>query len=120
MTAAYRRAVQSLWEGRAAVTVREGVPDPATGRTEMAERVLAEDLPCRISRKTTQAAEPEEEAARTAQAATLYIDPAMEIPAGSKITVTQNGMTADYGRSGKAAAYSCHQEIPLALWKEWA
>lgn len=44
----------------------------------------------------------------------------MEIPEGAKITVTQNGATKDYVRSGKSAVYSCHQEVPLELFKEWA
>ena len=54
------------------------------------------------------------------QSVVLYIDPSVDIPEGSKITVTQNGMTRDYERSGKSAVYSCHQEVPLELFKEWA
>ena len=61
-----------------------------------------------------------EEAAQVAQSVVLYIDPSVDIPEGSKITVTQNGMTRDYERSGKSAVYSCHQEVPLELFKEWA
>ena len=60
------------------------------------------------------------EAARVAQTVTLYIDPSVVIPEGSKITVTQNQVTADYGRSGKAAVYTDHQEVPLELWEGWA
>ena len=55
-----------------------------------------------------------------AQSVTLYIDPSVDIPEGSKITVTQNGVTRDYERSGRPAVYSCHQEIPLELFKGWA
>lgn len=117
---AYKRAIQSLWDGRATITVLNGVLDPATGRTEPVERVTAEDLPCRISYTTVKAAAPAEEAAQVAQAVTLYIDPAVDIPAGSRVTVTQNGVTLDYERSGKAAVYSCHQEVPLALFRGWA
>ena len=62
----------------------------------------------------------EEEAAQVAQSVVLYIDPSVDIPEGSKIIVTQNGMTRDYERSGKSAVYSCHQEVPLELFKEWA
>ena len=32
----------------------------------------------------------------------------------------KNGVTRDYERSGKSAVYSCHQEVPLELFKEWA
>lgn len=117
---AYKRAIQSLWDGRATIAVLDGVLDPATGRTEPVEQVTAEDLPCRISYTAVKTTTPNEEAAQVAQAVTLYIDPAVDIPAGSRVTVTQNGATLDYERSGKAAVYSCHQEVPLALFRGWA
>ena len=116
----YKKAIQSLWGGRATITVREGVLNKRTGRTEPVERVTASELPCRISFATVKSTEPDEEAARVAQTVTLYIDPDLVIPEGSKITVTQNQATADYGRSGKAAVYTDHQEVPLELWEGWA
>lgn len=116
----YNKAIQSLWDGRATITVREGVLDERTGRTEPVERVTASELPCRISFATVKSTEPDEEAARVAQTVTLYIDPDLVIPEGSKITVTQNQVTTDYERSGKAAVYTDHQEVPLELWEGWA
>lgn len=120
VTDAYKKAVQSLWIGKATITVREGVLNENTGRTEPVERVTASDLSCRISFATVKSTEPDEEAARVVQTVTLYIDPSVEIPEGSKITVTQNDVTGDYERSGKAAVYTCHQEVPLELWEGWA
>ena len=116
----YKKAIQSLWDGRATITVREGVLDERTGRTEPVERVTASELPCRISFATVKSTEPDEEAARVAQTVTLYIDPDLVIPEGAKITVTQNQVTTDYERSGKAAVYTDHQEVPLELWEGWA
>ena len=116
----YKKAIQSLWDGRATITVREGVLDERTGRTEPVERVTASELPCRVSFATVKSTEPDEEAARVAQTVTLYIDPSVVIPEGSKITVTQNHVTTDYERSGKAAVYTDHQEVPLELWEGWA
>ena len=98
----------------------DGVLNPANGRTEPQERILAADIRCRISHKSVVSTEPNEEAAQVAQSVVLYIDPSVDIPEGSKITVTQNGTTRDYERSGKSAVYSCHQEVPLELFKEWA
>ena len=120
VTDAYRKAIQSLWTGKATITVREGKVNETNGRTEPVERVTASDLACRISFATIKGTEPDEEAARVAQTVTLHIDPSVEIPEGSKITVTQNGVTSDYERSGKAAVYTCHQEVPLVLWEGWA
>ena len=106
----YKAAVQRLWTGKATVTVREGVLNEANGRTEPVERVLVEVT-------TT---EPSEEAAKVVQSVTLYIDPSVDIPEGSKITVTQNKVTRDYERSGTPAVYTVHQEVPLELWEGWA
>lgn len=118
--AAYKQAVQSLWDGKATITVREGALNPANGRTEPVERVTVEEAACRISHVTVKSTEPSEEAAVVAQTVTLYIDPSVDIPEGSKVTITQDGVTRDYERSGKPAVYSCHQEVPLELFKEWA
>lgn len=120
VSAAYKKAIQSLWRGRATVTVLDGVLNPANGRTEPQERVTASDVLCRISHDTVKSTEPNEEAAQVAQSVTLYIDPSVDIPEGSKITVTQNGVTRIFERSGKPAVYSCHQEIPLKLFEGWA
>ena len=120
VTDAYRKAIQSLWTGKATITVRDGVLNEDTGRTEPVERVTASDLACRISFAAVKSTEADEEAARVVQTVTLYIDPDLEIPEGSKITVTQNNVTGDYERSGKAAVYTCHQEVPLELWEGWA
>ena len=117
---AYKKAVQSLWDGKAAITVREGVLNEANGRTEQVERVTASDLLCRISYTTVKTTEPSEEAAKVVQSVTLYIDPSVDIPEGSKITVTQNKVTRDYERSGTPAVYTVHQEVPLELWEGWA
>lgn len=117
---AHKKAVQSLWAGKATITVLDGVLNPANGRTEPQERILAADIRCRISHKSVVSTEPNEEATQVAQSVVLYIDPSVDIPEGSKITVTQNGVTRDYERSGKPAVYSCHQEVPLELFKEWA
>ena len=120
VSAVYKKAIQSLWNGRATVTVLNGVLNPANGRTEPKERVTVTDIPCRISHQTIRTTEPQDEAAQVAQRVTLYIDPSVDIPEGSKITVTQNGVTREYERSGKPAVYSCHQEIPIELFRGWA
>lgn len=120
VSAAYKKTIQSLWRGRATVTVLDGVLNPANGRTEPQEKVVVADAPCRISYQTVKSTEPQDEAAQVAQSVTLYIDPSVDIAEGSQITVTQNGVTRNYERSGKPAVYSCHQEIPLELFKGWA
>lgn len=120
VSAAYKKAIQRLWTGKATITVQEGVLNPLNGRTEPTEQVMASGLSCRISHTTIKSTQPSEEAAFVAQSVTLYIDPSVDIPEGSKITVTQKSVTRDYERSGTSAVYSYHQEVPLELFKGWA
>lgn len=116
----YAEAVKSLWRGKCTVTVRRNVTNETSGRAEAKEVDLCTNEPCRISFETIKTTEPTDNANRTAQSTTLFIDPAVDIPPGSKITVMQNGTTGVYEQSGVPAVYSHHKEIPLELFKGWA
>lgn len=117
----YAAAIKSLWRGKCTVTVRNNdTTDENTGRVVVGEVDTYTDEPCRISFDTVNATQPENNAANIIQSITLFIDRAVVIPEGSKITVTQNGATAVYEKSGKPAVYSTHQEIPLEILKGWA
>ena len=117
----YAAAIKSLWRGKCTVTVRNNdTTDENTGRVVVGEVDTYTDEPCRISFDTVNATQPENNAANIVQSITLFIDRAVVIPEGSKITVTQNGATAVYEKSGKPAVYSTHQEIPLEIFKGWA
>lgn len=117
----YATAIKSLWRGKCTVTVRNNdTTDENTGRVVVGEVDTYTDEPCRISFDTVNATQPENNAANIVQSITLFIDRAVVIPEGSKITVTQNGATAVYEKSGKPAVYSTHQEIPLEIFKGWA
>lgn len=117
----YAAAIKSLWRGKCTVTVRNNdTTDENTGRVVVGEVDTYTDEPCRISFDTVNATQPENNAANIVQSITLFIDRAVVIPEGSKITVTQNGATAVYEKSGKPAVYSKHQEIPLEIFKGWA
>lgn len=117
----YAAAIKSLWRGKCTVTVRNNdTTDENTGRVVVGEVDTYTDEPCRISFDTVNATQPENNAANIVQSITLFIDRVVVIPEGSKITVTQSGVTAVYEKSGKPAVYSTHQEIPLEIFKGWA
>lgn len=117
----YAAAIKSLWRGKCTITVRNNdTTDENTGRVVVGEVDTYTDEPCRISFDTVNTTQPENNAANIVQSITLFIDRAVAIPEGSKITVTQNGATAVYEKSGKPAVYSTHQEIPLEIFKGWA
>ena len=110
----YEKALQRLWTGRCRVSVRKTRVNEENGRNEPYEEVLFENEPCRLSFRTLAGTSDTDEAAQIEQVAGL------EVPAGSKITVTQAGETKSYCRSGEPAFYSCHQEIILAPFERWA
>lgn len=122
MVNAYRKALQSLWTGVCTVYVRvpSPTPDPATGRTVWAVEAVAEAVPCRLSFETLSETQDESSAAKVTQSVKLFLDPAVPLPAGSKLTVTQNGVTGEYVQSGEAAVHSNHKEVPLELFERWA
>lgn len=115
----YAAAIKSIWCDRCTVNVKQDAQN-AVGRTVQTEQTLFADEPCRLSYKSINITDESSQAARLEQQTVLIIDSALDIPPGSKITVTHEGVTSDYERSGAAAVYSVHQEIPLQIKKEWA
>lgn len=115
MVNGYSEALTSLWTGLATVTVLDNSLNASNGRTEKTERVLYTNQPCCVSHKTVNSVNPQNGAAVITQSAKLFISLDTDIPEGSKITVTQNGVTKTYVRSGNPAFYSAHQEIPVEL-----
>lgn len=109
-----------MWHGKATVTAWGSYKDPITKITKQGEVIKYTDLPCKLSHKTFTATSTTGAGAIITKEVKLSLGNEYDIPAGSKITVTQNGITEDYTRSGKAAVFRAHQEIPLELFKEYA
>ena len=59
-------------------------------------------------------------ASAVVQIAKVFLAPEIKVKPGSKLSVTQNGVTTEYKSSGEPAFYSTHQEIVLELFKGWA
>lgn len=117
---AARKALESTYEGVATVVEHQKVKDKSTKLTSHEDVVVLEGQPCRLSFTSIAAVVQGETAASAKQTVKLFISPDILIKPGSKITITQSGMTADYTYSGVPAVYETHQEIVLELFKEWA
>ena len=114
-----RGAIELLYNGTCTVTVHQEY-EKDNGSTGFKEAVILENEPCLLSFSNKAASVEGDAAASVSQVTELYISPDVDIPPGSKITVTQNGVTTDYTRSGASAKYAAHQTIILDLWKRWA
>ena len=113
-------ALMRLWKGLCTVVVQEEAQDPDTKRIVFTPVDLHTDQPCRLSFETITTTGENNDAASIVQKAKLFVTSDITIPAGSKLIVTQNGVTGEYEKSGEPAIYSYHQEIMLDAFKGWA
>jgi hypothetical protein len=117
---AARKAQESLYDGLCTVTEHQKVKDERSKLIDFKDVVVLEDQPCKLSFSTITTANQTESAAELRQTTKLFISPDVTIRNGSKITVTQGGVTTDYTCSGVPATYDTHQEIVLDLFERWA
>ena len=116
-----RRAIESLYKGSCTVKTWEEIKDPITRITKSKkEGAKFENQPCRLSIEKQTSTANTLGPAVISQTTKLFIAPELDIPAGSKIIVTQNGKTTEYTRSGEPAVYTNHQEITLELFRGYA
>ena len=113
-----RKALEKGYIGTFTVTEYQKVtkPNKTTGFSEV--EVLV-DQPCRLSFQSSPSAKDGDVTAIN-QTVKLFFAPDIIVKEGSKITVTQNGVTTEYKRSGTPAYYPTHTEILLELFKGWA
>lgn len=113
-----RKALERGYTGTFTVTERKKVVrlDHSTG---FAEVQTVTDNPCRLSFTTSPAAGDGDTATLT-QSVKLFCAPEIIVPEGSRITVTQNGVTEEYARSGMVAMYDTHAEYVLEAFRGWA
>lgn len=117
---AARRAQEAMYEGLCTIVEYRVVRDEKTKLSEEKEVVVAEGLPCRLSFEKLDAAFRTEAATAVSQGIKLFLSPEIKVSSGSKIIVTQNGMTGEYSASSVPAMYPTHQEIILGLFRGWA
>ena len=114
-----RQAIERLYRGTCTVTVRKEY-EKENGSTGYRNEVVLENQPCHLSKSNISSTQSGEVAASVSQTMELFISPDVDIPPGSIITVTQNGETVDYKRSGVKAKYDSHQEIMVELCDRWS
>ena len=114
-----RKAIESMYDGTCTVTEYQEYTkaNKSTGHHEV---VILEGQPCRLSFSSSPNTNQTETAAQLVQTIKLFLAPEIRVQAGSKVTVTQNGVTTEYKSSGEPSLYQTHQEIMLELFKGWA
>lgn len=113
-----RKALEMGYNGTFTVIEHKKVKK-ANKTTGFSDVEVLKDQPCRLSFSSSPSAE-NGDTARINQTVKLFCSPEIEVKEGSKIVVTQSGVTTAYKRSGTPAVYDTHQEILLELFEEYA
>ena len=114
-----RKALESLYDGKCTITEHQKIKKENKS-TGFQDKVVHEDVPCRLSFKTINNTNQTDTAAAVVQITKVFLAPEIQVKPGSKLTITQNDVTTEYKSSGEPAFYSTHQEIILELFKGWA
>ena len=116
---AVRKAIEMTYDGKCTITEHQKVqkPNKSTGFQDV---VVLTDQPCKLSFSKITNTSQGETAAMVIQTAKVLLAPEIQIKTGSKLTITQNGVTTEYSKSGEPAIYSTHQEVVLELFKGWS
>ncbi len=116
---AVRAAIEMMYQGTCTVTEHQKVKkeNKTTGFQDV---IVLTNQPCKLSFSNITTTNQTETAALVAQTAKVLIAPEIQIKPGSKLTITQNGITTEYENSGEPALFNTHQEISLVLFKGWA
>ncbi len=113
-----RKALEKGYTGTFTVTEHQKITRP-NHTTGFADVDVLVDQPCRLSFSSSPSTT-DGDVAEIKQTVKLFFAPEIMVKDGSKITVTQNGVTTEYKQSGTPAVYQTHTEIILELFKGWA
>ena len=100
-----RKSIESLYIGKCTITEQQKV-QKANKSIDFADVIVQEDVPCRLSFSTVSNANQTETGASVVQTTKVFLAPEITVKPGSKLTVTQNGVTTEYKSSGVPAFYS--------------
>lgn len=113
-----RKAVESRYRGLCDMLEKRKVKDEVTKATALRDTVVLSNQPCRLSYSSSGTANQTDNISNIEQTIKVFIAPEIKIAPGSKLRITQNGITTDYISSGVPAVYETHQEVSLELEKE--
>lgn len=117
VVAAYRKAIESLYTGLLTAVVRETERDPVTKVSSLKEKIVYEDIPCRLSFSNAKNLE-EGKVMVNENQMTLFTGPEVDIKTNSKITVKQNGYTYTLTNANKKS-YASHNEYSCEEFVRW-
>ena len=114
-----RKAIEKAYTGKCTIIEHKKVTKTNKSTGFQDDEVLT-DQPCKLSFSNISKANQGETAASIGQVTKILIAPEINVKPGSKLIITQNGVTTEYSKSGEPATYNTHQEIILELFNGWS
>lgn len=115
----YKKILSRYYTGRCNIYIKEAVTDRETHKTRAKESLLYKNIPCRLSHESKAISSAYERNTVTQQVM-LFLDNEIEIPAGAKIEVVQDGVRNLYGAAGEPNVFETHQQVELTLWEDYS
>ena len=106
---AHRKAVERQYRGKMWVSEMEDAEIDGEDLQEPKE--VLTDLPCYLQRSQIKVANPTESHSAVAYNLKLIYAPGIQIKAGSRVKVMQDGIIMEFKHSGEAFPYPTHNEI---------
>lgn len=119
---AARKAIESTYTGFCDVIEYGNAENNDSHFTKKEETTVYTDIPCRLSYSKFNNMYPatsSDTASSITQLVKIFLAPEIKIKSGSKIVVTQNGITTAYKSSSEPSYYTSHQEISVELFRGW-
>ena len=111
-----------LWKDTFTVTVRKPYKR-ANKSNGFREFISIRNEPCKVSFSDNiafnQLAEPDGVASPVKKIVKLICAADLDIPMGSKISITHKGQTIDYTHTSQPSIFTNHQEILLEVFEKW-
>ncbi len=110
-----RPNIERMYRGTLTVHEWSVVTDPVTHVSYETEVVTVVDQPCMLSNTSAAPTSSAEGVPSVTKITKIFVAPDISIKEGSKLVVTQDGVTNTYERSGVPSVYPTHQEVSVNL-----
>ncbi len=106
-----RKAIEATYSGKMKIVRKEELDDPLSPATKQIEKEVYVNIPCALSKDKLNNANQKVDVADVNYTIKLFCAPEIEIKAGDRINVEQDGMNYHLKHTGEPFKYPTHQEI---------